>query len=94
MIDTACHPPDPQESCAQVLRAVRHSGLTWGTQETPYSLFLTIRKRFLKDAKIGPTARPPTHTLSVNSGNQQVQQILASEKENQLTISKIYFSVH
>ena len=93
MIDTACHPPDPQESCAQVLRAVRHSGLTWGTQETPYSLFLTIRKRFLKDAKIGPTARPPTHTLGVDRGNQQVEQILASDKENQLTIQTLKSSV-
>ena len=76
-----------------MLRAVRHSGLTWGTQETPYSLFLTIRKRFLKDAKIGPTARPPTHTLGVDRGNQQVEQILASDKENQLTIQTLKSSV-
>ena len=93
MTDIACHPPDPQESCAHVLRAVRHSGLTWGTQETPYSLFVTIRKRFLKDAKIGPTARPPTHTFGVDRGNQQYEQIISSDKENQLTIQTLKSSM-
>ena len=79
-------PPDPQESCTQIMRAVRSSGLTWGTQETPFSMFLTIRKRFLKNAKISPyTARPPTHTLGVDKGNQQCEQPLASHSENQLT---------
>ena len=76
-----------------MLRAVRHSGLTWGTQETPYSLFLTIRKRFLKDAKIGPTARPPTHTFGVDRGNQQYEQIISSDKENQLTIQTLKSSM-
>ena len=76
-----------------MLRAVRHSGLTWGTQETPYSLFVTIRKRFLKDAKIGPTARPPTHTFGVDRGNQQYEQIISSDKENQLTIQTLKSSM-
>ena len=83
-------PPDPQESCTHIMRAVRSSGLTWGTQETPFSMFLTIRKRFLKNAKISPyTARPPTHTLGVDKGNQQCEQLLASHRENQLTIQNL-----
>ena len=36
---------DPHDSCIEVMRAVISSGLTVGSQETPYSLFLKIRKR-------------------------------------------------
>jgi hypothetical protein len=83
-------PPDPLESCAHIMRAVRSSGLTWGTQETPFSMFLTIRKRFLKNAKISPyIARPPTHTLGVDKGKQQYEQLLASHREQQLTIQNL-----
>ena len=89
MVDTSCPPPNPQESYAHILRAVRYSGLTWGTQETPYSLFLTIRKRFLKDAKFGPTARPTYHTLGVDKGGVEVEQLIGSIKENQLTIQNL-----
>jgi hypothetical protein len=90
MIETPNPPPDPQESCAHIMRAVRSTGLTWGTQETPFSMFLTICKRFLKNAKTSPnTARPPTHTLGVDKGNQQYEQLLASHRENQLTIQNL-----
>jgi hypothetical protein len=83
-------PPDPQESCANIMRAVRSSGHTWGTQETPFLMFLTICKRFMKNAKISPyTARPPTHTLGVDKGNQQWEQLLTSQRENQLTIPNL-----
>ena len=86
MIENPSPLPDPHDSCAQIMRAVRSSGLTWGTQETPYLMCLTIRKRFLKNAKISPyTARPPTHTLGVDKGNQQCEQPLASHSENLLT---------
>ena len=86
MVDTSCLPQDPQESCAHILRAARYSGLTWGSQETPYSLFLTIRKRYLKDAKFGPTTRPTYITPGVNKGGVEVAELNRSIKENQLTI--------
>ena len=90
MFKTSSPPPDPQDSCVQIMRAVRSSGLTWGTQETPFSIFLTIRKRFLKNSKNNSnTARPPTHTLGVVRGNQQYEQLLASHKESQLTIQNL-----
>ena len=90
MFETSSPPPDPQDSCVQIMRAVRSSGLTWGTQETPFSIFLTIRKRFLKNSKNNSnTARPPTHTLGVVRGNQQYEQLLASHKESQLTIQNL-----
>ena len=53
----------------------------------PYSLFLTIRN--LKDAKIGPTARPLNHTLAVVRGNMEVEQLCASNKGNVLKIQKM-----
>ena len=90
MIENPSPQPDPHDSCAQIMRAVRTSGLTWGTQETPFSMFLTIRKRFLKNAKISPyTARPPTHTLGVDKGNQQYEQLLTVNRESQLTIQNL-----
>ena len=77
MVDTSFL---PQESCAHILRAIRYSGLTWGTQETPYSLFLTIRKRYLKDAKFGPTARPTYNTPGLDKGGVAVEQLIGSIK--------------
>ena len=82
-------PADPHESCAHIMSAVRSTGLTWGTQETPYSLFLTIRKRFLKDAKTRLTTRNPTHTLGVDRGNLQCEQFDASNTEMQLKIQTL-----
>ena len=57
---------DPQISVSEILRTVRASGLTWGASETPFSLFLTVRKRFLQSAKISSSARlSPTTALGV-----------------------------
>ena len=89
MVNLNRPPPDPQESCAHILRAVRYLGLTWGAQETPYSLFLTIRKKFLKDAKTALTARSPTHSLGVDRGDREVEQLLASNQRNLLTIQNL-----
>jgi DNA repair ATPase RecN len=90
MIENPSPLPEPHDSCAQIMRAVRSSGLTWGTQETLCSMFLTIQKRFLKNAKISPnTARPPTHTPGVDKGNQQYEQLLATNRECQLTIPNL-----
>jgi hypothetical protein len=70
------------------MRAVRSSGLTWGTQETPYSISLTICKCFLKNANnVSNTSRP--HTLGMVRGNQQYEQLLATHKESQLTIQNL-----
>ena len=37
-----------QESCAQILRSVRSSSLNYASQETPFSIYLTIRKSWNK----------------------------------------------
>ena len=40
---------DPHATCAQILDALRKSGLTYTLQETPYSVNVTIRKKFIKE---------------------------------------------
>jgi hypothetical protein len=42
---------EADEVCTQVINNLKQSGLTWGIQETPFSAYLTIRKRFHKGAK-------------------------------------------
>ena len=37
-----------QSSCDFLLQAVRNSGLNFSCQETPFSIFLTVRKSFVK----------------------------------------------
>ena len=39
---------DPNTSCEILLNNLRKSNLTFVLQETPYSLYLTIRKKFIK----------------------------------------------
>ena len=41
-------PKTALEACEKVLGSLRHSGLHFVMQETPYSTYITIRKRFLK----------------------------------------------
>ena len=36
-------------TCAQVLDTLRSSGLTYTINETPYSVYLTVRKKYTKD---------------------------------------------
>ena len=42
-----------QDSCAHILRSVRNSKLNFACQETPYSIYLTIRKSWKKHYSIG-----------------------------------------
>ena len=39
---------DVQSSCDFLLYSVRNSGLNFTSQETPFSIFLTLRKSFVK----------------------------------------------
>ena len=44
--------PDVMKSCDSVISSVRASSLNFSIQETPYSLFLTIRKFFVKSTQV------------------------------------------
>ena len=48
-----------QESCENVLQSVKSSNLNFLIQESPFSVYLTIRKRFLKIPKKSPSAPVP-----------------------------------
>ena len=41
----------PQVSCQEVLQTLRSSNLIFIVQESPYSAYVTIRKRFRKDSQ-------------------------------------------
>ena len=51
----------PHISCAQVLDTLRESGLTYTLSETPYSVYLTLRKKFTKDHSSTKSATRPQH---------------------------------
>ena len=51
----------PQDSCNEVLDALRNSSLNYLVSESPYSIQICVRKRFLKDA---PRQKPSNDPLS------------------------------
>ena len=51
----------PQDSCNEVLDALRNSSLNFLVSESPYSIQICVRKRFLKDA---PRQKPSNDPLS------------------------------
>ena len=55
----------PSVTCSKVLDTVRLSGLTYSLTETPYSAYLSIRKKFIKG--FSPTT-PTITSLSTSSG--------------------------
>ena len=40
---------NPHDTCAQIINTLRTSGLTYTLNETPYSVYLTLRKKFIKE---------------------------------------------
>ena len=40
---------NPHVSCAKVLDTLKYSGLTYTLNETPYSVYLTVRKKYTKE---------------------------------------------
>ena len=40
---------NPHDTCAQIINTLRMSGLTYTLNETPYSVYLTLRKKFIKE---------------------------------------------
>ena len=42
----------PEFACGQIVYNVKMSQLNYTIQETPYSLYMTVRKKFKKDANL------------------------------------------
>ena len=75
----------PQYECQEVLQFLRSSNLVFLVQESPYSAYVTIRKRHRKDAK--PSCQP--QTFSVVSGNESLSKELHNLKESHAGIETI-----
>ena len=43
----------PNEVCAEIIRTVNASNLNFQVNQTPYSMYISIRKKFLKDCQEG-----------------------------------------
>ena len=41
----------PEDYCRKLMGEIQSSNLNYLTQETPYSLYITVRKKFTKDAQ-------------------------------------------
>ena len=74
---------NPHDTCAQILNTLRISGLTYTLNETPYSVYLTLRKKFLKEYSPQPSSQ--SHITQKHLNDQKVDK--TSEYEN--TISKL-----
>ena len=49
---------NPHDTCAQIINTLRISGLTYTLNETPYSVYLTLRKKFIKEYTPQPFTTP------------------------------------
>ena len=73
--------PEPQDVCDQVLQVVRSSQLNFYSQETPYSVFLTLRKSFTKNFKHPTFLEPFQHPKLVKNSNLEMEVHLEALQE-------------
>ena len=76
----------PDFACGQILFGLKRSKLHYLVNKTPYSMYVTIRKKFLKDASIvqnGPNRSidevnlAKTELISVNEKNKDLEAKIA-----------------
>ena len=76
----------PEFACGQILYNIKMSQLKYFLQETPYSVHITIRKRFKKDSNLNSEVREVLETPSVVENNVIKKELSdkceALEKEN------------
>ena len=84
----------PQSSCESIVQFVRSSPLNFKIRETPFSIFLTIRKGFNKNLNVQAAAQHPLNYQFQHSRNtdEVATQIKALETENHsLKVRQKYF---
>ena len=58
----------PQELCENILKQIKSSGLNFVLQETPFSVYMTLRKTFCSDSlKIQASNYTPNYNHSSTS---------------------------
>ena len=67
-------------TCSKLLEAIKCSQLDFLLQETPYSVFLTIRKKYVKNFK--------SANKDENLENERVTEDLKQENENLRNVAK------
>ena len=76
----------PEFACGQILYNIKMSQLNYFLQETPYSVHITMRKRFKKDFKLNSEVREVLETHSVEENpiikKELSDKFEAVEKEN------------
>ena len=83
----------PQSSCESILQFVRSSALNFEIRETPFSIFLTMRKSFNKNLNVEAAAQHPLNYQFQHSRNSDevATQLEALETENHsLKVRKNY----
>ena len=68
----------PHVTCAQVLDTLKTSGLTYTLNETPYSVYLTVRKKYTKEY----TPSQHTNNLDTDKCKDTLAQLLQEEIAN------------
>ena len=61
---------NPHTTCANILDTLRSSGLTYTLNETPYSAYLTVRKKFIKE--FTPTQSTQNSQTTIEQNNNVV----------------------
>ena len=72
---------EADEACTKVIKNLKQSGLTWGIQETPFSAYLTIRKRFNKGAKPKPSKESGDPNIEALKLRQDLQALDSAHKD-------------
>ena len=53
-MSTMCYPITPQMTCDSILQHIRSTALNFELRETPFSIFLTLRKSFNRNVRVQP----------------------------------------
>ena len=69
---------NPHNTCAKILDTLRSSGLTYTLNETPYSVYLTVRKKYTKEY----TPSQHTNNLDTDKCKDTLAQLLQEEIAN------------
>ena len=74
---------NPHDTSAQIINTLRISGLTYSLKETPYSVYLTLRKKFVKEYSPQPLIQ--TH----NAQEHPIENKVDNTSEHENTIIKL-----
>ena len=74
---------NPPDTSAQIINTLRISGLNYSLKETPYSVYLTLRKKFVKEYSPQPIIQ--TH----NAQEHLIEDKVNNTSEHENTIIKL-----